>query len=214
MRAVFIGASTLAIITAQLLLDQGDEVVIIEIDRDKIDELSDQLDCGFVHADGTRPDVQREVSPKHSDVLFCLTDSDQNNILASLVGQALGFKRVFTKIESSDFKHLCHELGLENVIIPDREVAKGLIDTVCGGEEKVDITTALSGDLRFFTFVVEKSGCVSDLYLPKPSRVIAITREGESFIANEESDIAENDELVIIAHKDQYKTLKRCFSND
>jgi trk system potassium uptake protein len=99
MRAVFVGASSIAVMAARFMLKRGHEVVIIERNRERIDALSEQLDCGFLHGDGSTPALLREADPEHSDCLFCLTGQDQTNILASLVGRSLGFARVVTKIE-------------------------------------------------------------------------------------------------------------------
>ena len=79
MRAVFIGASSLAVMTARYLLQQGHEVIIIERDKPRIDSLTDQLDCGFLHGDGSKPSILRDTNPSQTDVLFCLTDHDQAN---------------------------------------------------------------------------------------------------------------------------------------
>ena len=39
MRAVFIGAGSLAVVTAKLIRERGEEVVIIEQDKERIDAL-------------------------------------------------------------------------------------------------------------------------------------------------------------------------------
>ena len=107
MRAVFVGAGSLTVNTARVLLKRGHDVVLVERDRDTIDDLEDELDCGFIHGDGSRPMILREADPEGSDVLFCLTGDDQTNIIAGLVGRSLGFERVVTKIENPEFEHVC-----------------------------------------------------------------------------------------------------------
>jgi len=128
MRAVFIGAGSLAVVTAKLIRERGEEVVIIEQDKERIDSLAEQIDCGFLHGDGSKPAMLREADPEHTDVLFALTGNDQANILASLVGRSLGFKRVVTKIEDVELEHICKELGLEDVIVPSRTVGRFLAE--------------------------------------------------------------------------------------
>lgn len=128
MRAVFIGAGSLAVVTAKLIRERGEEVVIIEQDKDRIDALAEQIDCGFLHGDGSKPAMLREADPEHTDVLFALTGNDQANILASLVGRSLGFKRVVTKIDDFEFEHICRELGLDDVIVPSRTVGRFLAE--------------------------------------------------------------------------------------
>ena len=61
-------------------------------------------------------------------MLFCLTGSDQANIISSLVGRSLGFGRVVTKINDPEFEHICIELGLEDMIIPARTVGRHLAE--------------------------------------------------------------------------------------
>ncbi|MGA8005025.1 MAG: NAD-binding protein [Burkholderiales bacterium] len=128
MRAVFIGAGSLAVVTAKLIRERGEEVVIIEQDKERIDSLAEQIDCGFLHGDGSKPAMLREADPEHTDVLFALTGNDQANILASLVARSLGFKRVVTKIEDVELEHICKELGLEDVIVPSRTVGRFLAE--------------------------------------------------------------------------------------
>ena len=55
MRIVFSGAGPMTIMAVQLLTEQGHEVIIIELDKDKIDRLSEELDCSFLHGDAAKP---------------------------------------------------------------------------------------------------------------------------------------------------------------
>lgn len=127
MRLVFLGATTLAVNTAQTLSKAGHEVVIIERDTARIDELDDTLDCAFLHGDGSRPDVLREVDPQETDILYCVTNHDQTNIITSLIGKSLGVARVVTMIEDEDYLPICEELGLHDTIIPVRTISRHLV---------------------------------------------------------------------------------------
>jgi TrkA-N domain len=90
----------------------------IETDKAKIDEWSEEMDCSFLQGDGSQPNILREVDPAHTDVLYCLTDCDQANVIARLVGRSLGFKRIVTSIGNPQFEGICHELGLKDTITP------------------------------------------------------------------------------------------------
>ncbi|WP_240761489.1 NAD-binding protein [Nitrosococcus wardiae] len=84
MRAVFIGASSLAVMTARLLFKRGHEVIFVERRKERIDALAEELDCGFLHGDGSKPAILRQADPADTHILYCLTGNDQANILASL----------------------------------------------------------------------------------------------------------------------------------
>jgi len=201
MRAVFIGIGTLTHMTAQQLLANKNDVVIIEKDKALIDELSEDLGAGFIHGDGSKPAILREADPSATDFLFCLTDNDQYNIIASLVGRSLGFKRVVTQIEDPAYEHICIELGLEDLIVPDYTIARYLVD-MCAGQNPLQFSAVIKGEARIFSFVVREQdeGTVSDLKLPSASRVIFLYRSDKFILADADTVLKKDDEVVIITH--------------
>ena len=201
MRAVFIGASALSVMTARFLLSRGHEVVVIERDKEVIDALSAELDCGFLHADGSKPAVLREADPEHTDVLFCLTGSDQANIISSLVGRSLGFGRVVTKINDPEFEHICIELGLEDTIIPARTVGRHLAE-MFEGTNPLEISAMIKAEARVFSFVAREEDArpLAELELPDKTRVICIYRDEKFLLPEDDDRLKPGDEVVLITH--------------
>jgi trk system potassium uptake protein TrkA len=209
MRYVFIGASNLAVATAHLLADRGHEVIVIERDKAVIDDLAEHLDCGFLHADGSKPAVLAEVNAADVDMLFCLTSSDQANIIASLVGRSLGFRKVVTRIEDEEYEHICIELGLEKSIVPARTIGRYLADSA-EGQSTAELGTMIKGDARLLSFVVgdEHPRQVGDLELPREARVICVYREAELLWPNPELKLERGDEVVVITLFKYIKALR------
>jgi trk system potassium uptake protein TrkA len=208
MKAVFVGASTLTVMTAQSLLHRGHEVVIIEKDKQRIDTLSDELDCGFLHGDGTKPAILRESGIDESVFLFCLTGNDQTNIIASLVARSLGLLRVITKLEDEELDHICIELGLTETIIPDITIARHLADIV-EGQDIEELALTIKGDARVFSFIAKKTdiGTVESLSLPAKARVICLYRDGDMILPEDDTRIDSDDEVVIISHRKHIEEL-------
>jgi trk system potassium uptake protein TrkA len=201
MRIVFVGAGGVSIETAKALVKKGHEVIIVEKDKAKIDELSEEMDCSFLQGDGSRPDILREVNPPQTDILFCLTDSDQANVIASLVGRSLGFKRVVTRIADTQLEGICLELGLKDTIIPSRTISRYLEDMVRGGEN-IELSTIIKDEARFFTFVAGEEDKIpaGDLKLPSDARVVCYYRDGRFSLVNEGTKFHKGDEIVILTH--------------
>jgi len=194
--------------TAQLLLQRGHEVIVVESDKERIDALAQELDCGLLHGDGSKPVILREADPGSTDVLYCLTGNDQANIIASLVGRSLGFGRVVTKITDPEFEHICIELGLENTIIPARTIGRYLAD-MFEGRDPLEMSTMIRDEARVFSFVARKEDemRVAALGLPKDSRVICVYRDDKFLLAGNETTLKSGDEVVIIAHRDSLAEL-------
>lgn len=201
MRIVFVGAGKVSVETAKALIKKGHEVIIIETDKAKIETLSEEMDCSFLQGDGSQPNLLREVNPEQTDFLFCLTSSDQANVIAGVVGRSLGFKRVVTSINDPQFEGICRELGLKDTIILSRTMSLYLEDMV-GGSKNVDLSMVIKNEARLFLFKVkeEDAGLASDLNLPAGTRVICYYRDDKFSLADVETTFRKGDEVVVLTH--------------
>jgi trk system potassium uptake protein TrkA len=209
MRVAFVGAGEMSLRTAELLIARGHEVIIIETSRDKSNEITDDFDCSFLHGDGSKPAIFREVGPEQTDALFCLTDNDQANLIASLVGRSLGFKRVITRIQDPEFEVICRKLGLQDTILPSRTIGRYLADML-EGVDILELSTVIRGEARFYTFTAreEDAGAVADLDLPEKAKVVCFYREGRFSLADDQTKLRENDEVIILTHSENLPSLK------
>jgi len=209
MRIAFVGAGELTVRTAESILARGHEVVIIESQKEIIDTLSEEMDCGFLHGDGSNPSILQEAGPDQTDILFCLTDSDQVNLIASLVGRSLGFHRVITSIQEPEFEGICQELGLTDTIIPSRTISRYLADMV-EGKDILELSTLIKEDARFFSFVAETNlGRVYELDLPAGARVICFYRDGQFSLVDDETRLKKKDEIIVLTHSEHISELEQ-----
>jgi len=209
MRIAFVGAGEVTVRTAELLIDKGHEVIIIEEDADKIDRLSEQLDCSFLNGDGSSPSILREVDPEDTDVLVAISSSDQANLIASLVGRSLGFERVVTSIQDPEFENICRELGLEDTIIPSQTISRFLTDLILG-MDPMELSTAIKDTARFFTFTADEdnAGKIEDLDLPEQARIICYYRNGKFNLARPDTKIRDGDEVVVLTDNQHWSELR------
>lgn len=196
--------------TARLLIDRGHEVVIIDKKREKLDALIEEFDCSFLHGDGGSPEILREADPPATDVLFCLTDNDQVNIIASLVGRSLGFRRVITSIEDPEYEGICQELGLHDTIIPVRTISRFLADMLAG-IDYVELRTVVKAEARLFSFIAGKDDAreIAKLELPSNAQVAWYYREGRFHLADERTKLQTGDEVVVATHSDNLPVLRQ-----
>lgn len=214
MRFVFIGLSRLTTMTARLLIGRGHDVVIVEIDKEAIDAVGDELDCGFLHGDGSKPHILREAGPGEADALFALTGDDRTNLLAALIGRSLGFARVVPRIVDPELQSICSELGLEHAIVPDMTISRQLADMAVG-VDILELSTMVKGEARFLSFVVrEEDGvAVEALALPEEARVVWLYRDGELVFAGPRTRLQTGDEVVVLTHSRHLAELRERWRN-
>ncbi len=209
MRIVLVGGSEVAARTAQILIERGNEVIIVEQDIKRIEALSEKLDCSFLHGDGSKPAILKEVSPQQTDLLLCLTNIDQMNLISSLVGRSLGFRRIVTSIQDPEFEPICRDLGLEDTIVPSRTIGRYLADMV-SGQGVMELASVIKNEARFFSFTAGKEEAlpVADLNLPTESKSICLYRKGTFMLVDDSTKIRHGDEVVILTHSKNLPALK------
>lgn len=210
MRCVFVGAGSLTVATAKLLIERGYQVIIVEVNKERINELSDTLDCSFLQGDGSKPEVLKEIGPEDCDILFSLSNDDQDNLVAALAGRSLGFKRVIPRISDPQFEIICQELKLDDYIVPNRTIACHLAD-LASGTGVLDLSSSIKGDARLFSWIFDGSkdiDTIEDLKLPQKSKVICIYRDETLQFVDDKTQLKENDEIVVICHYDVLQKLQ------
>ena len=216
MRIGLIGSTALAVSTARLLLKRDHEVVIVEADKERIDQLAEGLDCGFLHGDGTRPSILRELGPEGTDVLFCLTGNDQDNILAALVGRSLGFARVVPKIQEPDYEPICTELGPDRHHRGRTRPSRAIWPTTWRDGDMTELSSMLRGEVRFFPLPVGKEApdSVGELELPSKTQAICIYRDNDFLLPDPDTRLKRGDEVLLITSSEHLPDLKARWSGN
>ena len=214
MHITILGASRFGVATARQLIDAGHEVVLIDIDRAKLDELADGLDCGMVCGDGTLPSTLRDAYGDGSDALVALTNEDDVNILAGVVARSVGYERIVPQIVRPELLTVVEELQLGDVITPHESLARSIISALTEHSE-LDTDLALHRDLRLVNHVVPASMAgktIGDLDLPKHVRPVAYASDAGENFADADVELSEGDHLMFVAANDAVKPLTKLFS--
>ena len=114
-----------------------------------------------------------------------------------------------TKIEDPEFEHICRELGLSDIIVPDQNTAQTLVD-MATGQLAEDFAAFFKGDVRLFSFVLrdDEPALAADLGLPDHTRPIMIYRGDELILPNGDTKLKKGDEIVLVTLADKLDGLK------
>jgi len=216
MRIVILGASRFGEAMAGTLIEDEHEVVIIDQSREKLEDLAQRLDCGMLHGDGTLPTTLREVYRGENDVFVAVTNASEDNILACLVARSIGFGRVIPQIVSSELMNVCEELELHDAINPHATVAQELADAL---EDRTELAheSALSNQLALKRVEVPdrlSGSALSELDLPEEARVVAVIRESDEHLAEDDFTLETGDGLLIVTARDGIDALVSSFEED
>src|SRR5919112_316858 len=94
MRILIGGGGQVAELIAKRLIREGNEIVVIEQDQDRCIQLEDILDAKIVPGSISSISTLKQAGLEEAEMLLAISTSDEANILACLIAQAVSRVRV------------------------------------------------------------------------------------------------------------------------
>jgi trk system potassium uptake protein TrkA len=215
MRVVILGASRFGEAIANTLIEAEHEVVLIDHDRQKLEDLSERLDCGMIEGDGTLPHTLEEAHRNEEDAFVAVTNASEQNILAALVAQSVGYGRVIPQIVSQELMRVCRQLDLRDVINPHATVAESIAEAL---EDRVaiDHDTELTNQLCLKRVHVPERHAgktLASIDMPESARGIALIRGDEESLIEDDTTLQADDYVLMVLERTDLDALSEVFRN-
>ena len=189
---------------------------VIEKDYKQADELNRMLGKTIIiQGDGRDLSYFNEEELSEADVLVAVTGDDRTNIIAAIMGQKLGVRKIISEVRSIEYSPIYKVAGVDNTINPHLITASQILRFT--HTEDVVSFSLLRGRAEVMERVLSKESKVvgkriSEANLPKGLIVGAILRDEKVFIPKPDSLLKEMDHLVIFSKPDVCSRLDRCFA--
>ena len=114
---MIVGGSKTAFYLAQMLINSGNNVRIVEKDYNRCLQLSEQLSSNaiIIHGDGSNQELLLEEGMRSLDAFVSLTQFDEQNILTSLFVSRQNVPTVISKVNKSELYSMAESLGLDHI---------------------------------------------------------------------------------------------------
>jgi trk system potassium uptake protein TrkA len=204
-RFVIAGGGRVGRQAAENLADQGHEVVLVESDERRVEELSDAYIGPVIHGDATRPSILKQTDLAEADAIAALTDETGANLAICMEAQQLAPSiRTIARAET--------RTGEEY----DEVVDATLLPTYLGGDHAADMLSGEdvrtlvypTGNLDIVEVAVTESAPVAgrrleEVALPAGSLLVStadreelagpdtVLEAGERYILAVESDVVD-----------------------
>ena len=206
---VIIGGSDIGYHAARLLEERGLSPRLIEEDPDRAREIAEELP-GTVVMQHEVTDVEFLLSEHvhRADAVITATDSDERNLLVSLLAKNIGVRRTVAVVEEGEYADLFETVGIDVAINPREATAEEIVRFTQGGDiEKLSLIEGQQAEVLEIEIDEESvlagrpiRESVSEL----PSRVVigAITRQREFVIPRGDTIIEPGDHVVLFVSTD------------
>ncbi len=206
---MIIGGGKAAYYLAKQLLDVGIDVKIIEMNKQRCEELAVLLPRAIIiHGDGTDQDLLKEEGLPYVESFVPLTGIDEENILLTLYTRQISHAKIITKINRINFKDVINTLDLGSVIYPRYITSEAIIAYVRAKTASMDsnietLYHMFDHQVEAIEFRVAENSDVTgiplkDLSLKKNLLLCFINRNGDIFLPNGQDSIQVGDTIMIV----------------
>lgn len=208
MKIIIVGAGEVGFHSAQKLSDEGQDVVLIDKDPDKIKRITDNLDVQAIIGSGTSPETLKSSGIKDADMLVAATDSDEANLIACLLGKNLNkYILKVARVRNREYleeKELFGDslLGVDQIINPESAVVETILNlmTVPGASDVIDF---VEGRIKLIGFPVKEDSSLAGRRLStfndlNGNLLIGAIIRGEKVLIPHGDDIIQADDLIYL----------------
>ncbi len=213
-QVTIIGGGSVGMMLAQNLEKANIKIKVIEHNYERCEELTENLKSTLViNGDGANYELLESERVGESDVVISVTDSDEKNLLCSLLAKQLGVPKVITRVSKNANANLFEKVGIDVAISQNRAA----IDDIDNHLIKTDIeilATVERGQGEVLEICVPfnfRTDMIMNLKLPCKAIIAIIQRRNRVIIPRGTTQIMPFDNLIIFTTQENSEVIKEYF---
>ena len=189
------------------LLEDTHNIRIVELNEERAKSLAEQLDNTLVlQGSASDEDLLKEEGIENTDLFLALTDSDEVNVIVSILAKRLGAHKTIALVKRDVYSSLAEQSGDVDIIVsPDQITVSGILSHIRKGDcmkvhslqhgkaEAIEIV--VHGDEKTSEVVGMK---IKDLPLPEGVVIGAIVRDNELSMGSKKLIIEQGDHVLMV----------------
>lgn len=220
MRIIIVGAGEVGTNLARSFLSEGQDVIIIDNNPDKISAITELMDVQAMEGHGSHPDVLEAAGADKCSMLVAVTSSDEVNMVACQIAYSIfGVETKIARVRDEAYRRVTADrlynqehMPIDVTISPGLEVANMITRTltVAGAFEVEDY---LNGKLQMVG-VRARSGapCLGEDILTieekyPTTRIAALSRSGRLIIPGPDDHIEKDDDVFLFSMRQEMPEL-------
>lgn len=192
-------------------LNAEHDIVVVDINHEAVQNLSDSLDVMGVEGSGATFDVLDEAGVSTADIVIAATALDEVNIYTCLMARASGVEHTIARVRNPEYTkdlfRIKDQLGLSMAINPELTAANE-ISRLLRFSGALEIDSFSKGAVELIKVAIPQQSVINDKkisdvdILKGKVRICLVERDGEVYIPNGDFVIRGGDKVSIVARPD------------
>ena len=218
MKILILGAGVTGSSVAEAFASEENDIVVVDFRQELLDALKDRFDIATVTGNAAHPSVLEQAGIHNTDMVIAVTDSDETNMLACLIINALHSRpKTIARVRAIDYlktPQLFGSAGLPiDIVISPEQIVMESIRNVVEFPGALHVSEFAGGLVRLFSVKVVANGFLTGKKIRSlkerlsdgKTRVVAIFRNGKPICVSGDVSIETDDEVFIVAPGEKVK---------
>lgn len=221
-KIMVVGGGNIAYYLTKELCPKRHEVKVIEIDKERAEELAELLPkATIINGDGTDHDVLLEEGIENTDALVSLTGVDEENIIVSMYAKKLNVRKTIAKVKRQGLVGIVDNLGVISHVSPKNVVASKVISYIRAvsnrrGSNVITLYRLVDDQVEALEFLAKKEEDIYDkplkeLKIKENCLIGCIIRDNKVIIPDGNDCIKLNDSVIIVTTHKNFDDLTDAF---
>jgi trk system potassium uptake protein TrkA len=205
MRVIIVGAGEVGSTIAESLSETHD-VVVIDVDPDRVETLTYELDVLAIRGDGGNIGTLREAGIADADMFIASTDDDETNIVACGTAAVGGDPFTIARVKQPQYLDTWEQdnraFGVDFMVCTDLLAARTIVGVI-GLPTAQDVDTFCDGAVQMTEFEIPTDSPVAGQTVQEADRFdsltfVGIIRDEELVVPSGDTVIEAGDDVVVI----------------
>lgn len=215
--AVIIGGGKVGYYLAKELINANVGVKIIENNKERAQELSEDLPLSnVILGDGTDENVLEEENLKNTDACITLTGMDEENVIVALYATQQGVEKVVAKVDRPSVLGMVKKLGLDTAVSPRLVIANHIVRYVRAHQSdnanNIKTLYKLHDKVEAIEFTVSDTfvginSPIKNLKIKRGILIGGIVRDGQFILPSGDTKFKKGDRVIVVTALKQITAL-------
>jgi trk system potassium uptake protein TrkA len=185
------------------LIESGHEVVLMEKERKRADQIADEIGSIVIPHDGCEGKYLAEAGANRADIVAAVTGDDEDNlVICQMAKHHFAVRRSIARVNNPKNERLFKHLGVDEIISPTRMIL-GSIEQDIPVHELLHLAALGEGELELIEAHLQAGSpavgrAPKDLNIPDGCSLFAVIREGVAVPLRPDTIMREGDKVIAI----------------
>src|SRR6266700_3251659 len=203
MFVLVVGGGKVGYYLARELIESGHEIVLMEKDRARADQITDEIGSIVIAHDGCEGKYLGEAGCARADIVAAVTGDDEDNlVICQMAKHHFDVPRTIARVNNPKNEELFKHLGVDELISPTRMIL-GSIEQDIPVNELLHLGMLGGGELELIEAHLQDGSpaigrAPKDLSMPNGCSLFAVIRDGVATPLRPDTILNEGDKVIAI----------------